>query len=282
VARFWLRDARAQPYAQERMLPLGRPGMTIDLGGDELRIADPHDLDPRRMRRFSESVSYGAHARWYLAEAGQHVARIGVLFKPGGAYPFFGPSAGELHGLHVSLDALWGRRAAEELRERLNAARTPEACFHVVERVLLHRLTSNTRNAKPNVARHPAVAVALDALRESSRPRTIAQVVDQSGLSHRQFIAVFRREVGMSPKRFCRLRRFLDVAYRAWETNQVERVDWVALALAHGYYDQAHLAHDFREFAGVSPTAYLRARDPSSPFRLAFAPTESDILQSPA
>jgi AraC-like DNA-binding protein len=37
-------------------------------------------------------------------------------------------------------------------------------------------------------------------------------------------------------------------------------VDWAATATEHGYADQPHLADEFRELVGVTPTEYLRLR----------------------
>jgi len=35
--------------------------------------------------------------------------------------------------------------------------------------------------------------------------------------------------------------------------------DWADVALQHGYYDQSHLARDFRELAGETPHGYVAA-----------------------
>ena len=35
---------------------------------------------------------------------------------------------------------------------------------------------------------------------------------------------------------------------------------WASIALDCGYYDQAHLIHEFRRHAGMSPTRYLELR----------------------
>jgi AraC-like DNA-binding protein len=39
-------------------------------------------------------------------------------------------------------------------------------------------------------------------------------------------------------------------------------VDWAGVALAGGYCDQAHLIHEFRNFSGLSPGAWLAAERP--------------------
>jgi AraC-like DNA-binding protein len=75
------------------------------------------------------------------------------------------------------------------------------------------------------------------------------------GMSTRRLSDVFRSEVGLSPKAFCRIRRFAAVLKRI---EGAADVDWTEVALACGYFDQAHFNHDFRAFSGMNPSAYLR------------------------
>ena len=62
---------------------------------------------------------------------------------------------------------------------------------------------------------------------------------------------------GASPKRFARTQRLKRVV--AGLDGQAG-ADWAAVAFRHGYADQPHLADEFRELAGVTPTGYLRSR----------------------
>jgi AraC-like DNA-binding protein len=69
-------------------------------------------------------------------------------------------------------------------------------------------------------------------------------------LSPRQLQRLFAERIGISPKRLSRILRF----QRA--LSAFERGRGVHVALDCGYYDQAHLVHDFREFTGCAPTRW--------------------------
>ena len=86
---------------------------------------------------------------------------------------------------------------------------------------------------------------------------SIAAVTDTIGLSAKRFIERFRMEVGITPKVYCRIRRFQRAVTMATRGRQVA---WTQVALDAGYFDQAHFIHDFRSFAGLTPTAYQSAR----------------------
>jgi AraC-like DNA-binding protein len=231
VALLWLAEDYVQPHAAERLLPTGAMDLVMSLD-DSGSVGD---------------VVSGAHSRFTILDTSRPLTLIGVRFKPGGGFPFFGPPAGELQDLHVPLDALWGREA-QLLRERLLEAHTPAAKFCVLQDCLQERL-------RHGPARDPVVEYAIGTLKHPGT--TVARVVERVGLSPRRFIARFRDEVGLTPKVFCRIHRFRRVI-GALESRQ--KIDWATIALDCGYFDQAHFIHDFGEFAGVSPSAYLRER----------------------
>jgi AraC-like DNA-binding protein len=104
---------------------------------------------------------------------------------------------------------------------------------------------------------HDAVRIALAALDRADGAPAVADVARRLGLSDRRFIEVFRRHVGMTPKRFCRVRRF----QRALAASDAAATpDWVCVAARYGYFDQSHLIRDFVEFSGLTPTAYAQQR----------------------
>jgi AraC-like DNA-binding protein len=63
--------------------------------------------------------------------------------------------------------------------------------------------------------------------------------------------------VGVSPKQFARIVRF----QRALRVAK-HGASWSTVATEAGYYDQAHLIAEFRELAGTTPAAFLRAGGP--------------------
>jgi AraC-like DNA-binding protein len=100
---------------------------------------------------------------------------------------------------------------------------------------------------------HPAVAQALPQLASAS---DVHDVVKQSGYSHRRFIELFERAVGLTPKIYSRVCRF----QRALERARVPGPDtWADVAAVAGYSDQSHFNREFRECVGVTPTQYRKA-----------------------
>jgi transcriptional regulator GlxA family with amidase domain len=154
--------------------------------------------------------------------------------------------------LFLRFDTLWGRKAYT-LREQLLEARTASARFHILESFLLEQVARSPH-------RNPAVKYAPNAFQNTPRAVSVAAVTERTGLSARRLIEVFRHEVGLTPKVYCRLSRFRAAV---GTVATVPTVDWAATASACGYFDQSHFIHEFREFAGMSPSAYLRHRTAS-------------------
>src|SRR5262245_46113056 len=224
VERFWL-CSDAPPHQRERILPSGTIELVINLREDEIRIYDPSH--PDRCARYSGAVVSGTYSRFFVIDPIQHASIMGVHFRPGGAVPVLGLPASELADRHIDLRTLWGP-TADELRERLCTAPTDALRFSQMEAALVGRLRQCPEQ-------RGAVSIALAAFEQAGGNVRVGDVALRVGLSQRRFIEVFVAEVGLTPKRYCRVQRF----QRARElVRKVTAPDWAVVAATCGYFDQ--------------------------------------------
>jgi len=163
---------------------------------------------------------------------------------------------GDAHGLQIDLPpavayALVGGRM-DELTNRV--VEVDELDVLDVDRLLETGGTAASDELAAAMRHGPAVSREVDwaytQLRRTPSTR-IATLADEIGWSRGYFVERFRREVGLSPKRFARVARFRRAADRLEAGSTPATV-----AAECGYADQSHLTHEFRELAGATPRAF--------------------------
>jgi AraC-like DNA-binding protein len=226
------------PAIIERILPNGQAHLMVNLDEDEFRTYGGPDC--RTVCRAGGAVLVGPHGRATAIDTAEQRRLVAVEFKPGGAAAFLPMPMSETRDQMVELADIWDSDG-RVLRERLCEAPTPAAKLRTLEAALLERLAGTF---------DPQISFAI-ALLESGV--SVAETGERLGLLPKTFVRRFRHHSGLSPKRFARVRRLqhivASVAGRA-------HVDWCRLAAEHGYTDQAHLIHDFRNLTGMTPAAY--------------------------
>jgi AraC-like DNA-binding protein len=170
-----------------------------------------------------------------------------VHFRPAGALAFVGSPLSELEDACVGLTDLWGGRAAL-LHERLIETRSRAERLAMLEAFLLNRLHEHEGRL------HPAVAQVLRTAERDPSTR-VSAMHDSAELPPKRLNAVFRSEVGLSPKAYLRVRR-LQAVLRALDSA----TPGAAIAADLGYFDQAHLVREFKSFTTMTPTQYAQRR----------------------
>lgn len=223
------------------------PGVPLILGfGAEIAVSSTgyeEDLEPG----FGGFVA-GVTSTPALVETNGSQAGVQINLTPLGTYQLFGPGVADLAGRAVHLRDVLGR-PGDELVERLRDSRGWDERFELLDRVFLKSLSLNGPPSE-------AIAWAWRQIECNPGGVSIRALADTIGWSHKHLISRFRAEVGVAPRLASRIVRF-DKAVKLVENG--DRPDWAGIAFDCGYYDQAHMAREFREFARCSPRE-LQAR----------------------
>lgn len=243
VEKLWSCDGHPGVKGTDRALPDGRFQLAFSLAeGPISALTDPMGAGGG----IAPSLLIGIRSRFGIIDTAKLRSAMGVVFRPGGAHAFLNMPADAFHDKNVSLDLIWGSMV-RTLRDRLRSADDPAKKFQILEGALSSRVNER-------VQLNPAVRYALQEFARRPEIPRVRELAQEAGLSRRRFAQLFREQIGLTPKLYCRVQRFQNALK---QIPSAASVDWAQLALAAGYCDQAHLAHEFRDFSGLSPSAYL-------------------------
>jgi AraC-like DNA-binding protein len=226
-------------------LPSRHLTIVVSLGAPLDIVAMPHPA--QRPDRMGALVG-GLHVAPAMIRHDGNQYGVQLQLTPLGARALSGMPAGELASAVVPLDAVLGIRTPE-LVDCLATARTWADRFAALDRFLSAQLR------EPGAIR-PEVGFAWQRLLDSRGAARVGTLAVETGWSRRHLTEQFRIEFGLPPKALAKVLRF--------ERAKAMLVRPVRPALARvaaecGYADQAHLARDWRELAGSSPSVWLEA-----------------------
>lgn len=240
------------PPARHRGLP--SPWLTLIITLDDPLTISEHP-DPHQPASQHQVLVGGLHTVPALVTHDGRESGIQLGLTPLGARVLLGLPAGELATLDLEGGEVLGRFAAE-LQDQVRAAGSWADRFAVLDGLLAARAGLTGADARDLIA--PEVAQAWRTLLATRGAATVAELAEETGWSPRHLDNRFRAEIGLTPKAAARVIRF-DRARRMLmrRVSQGGPPALADLAAAGGYYDQAHLAREFRGLAGVPPSRWL-------------------------
>jgi len=256
----WYAGYRQAGVAPRRHRGLPSGWLTFIVTLDDPLFIDAHP-DPRQPAAAYDTLLGGLHTSPALITHDGRQSGIQLALTPLGARRLLGVPAAELANFNVPATEVFGAFAAE-LRERVAAKRTWDERFAVTDS-LLGRRVAGAGSGCGDGAR-PEVAHAWRLLRTSHGAVSVAELAAETGWSARHLNSLFHAELGLSPKEAARVVRFDHARRRIARaaTASAGAADASGMGLADlaaecGYYDQAHLAREFRSLAGCPPTQWL-------------------------
>lgn len=227
--------------------PMPSAHLFVNLG-EPVRLRDSDPSVPAAV--FADGWFTGVWTRRFLVEYPARVRLVGVHFKPWGMSSFTGLPANELRDRWVPVDDVW-QRSVDRIRNQVGELASPAEMLRVLEAELRSRLAEAPPRGL-DLVRHTGLRLA-----GSHGVVPVGALTDAAGVSGTHLATQFKSHVGITPKRVARIYRF---ARLILSVDAVRPVDWAELAHTVGYFDQAHLSKEFKDFTGQTPTDYLALR----------------------
>lgn len=172
----------------------------------------------------------------------QNSGSIAVCFHPGAAFHFFDLPMKELTDNNILLFDLWGNKI-NELEDNISLCNNHKERVLAVQKFLLNFIQREPINKS-------AYEYCLWQINLFKGQMPLKILSKKTNISQRQLSRQFNAFLGLSPKEYSRVKRFL------CSIDNIKKYPFYSLtqiAYESGYFDQAHFIHDCKEFTGMTP-----------------------------
>ncbi|NMM26538.1 MAG: AraC family transcriptional regulator [Glaciimonas sp.] len=175
-----------------------------------------------------------------------NIGFIAVRFKIGMIHRFTKIPGKEMLDRILSIEEVWGGSGSELLRHLSYASDMNERIF-LIQSFLMNHLKNESLD--------PVIEKAMPILYRQCSSISIQILAEKLHLSRRQLERRFMAFSGQSPNEVKCLSRFQHTIRKLMLDSSENPM---RVALANGYYDQAHFIHDFQNRVGNTPHQYLQ------------------------
>lgn len=231
-------------HLMDKFLPDGTTNLVIELADQPQYIFDNHSLE--KVQKCTDAWFSGMHTEYLTISAGKQSEMMVISFKALGAHLFIAKNMDDYINKVVPALDVFGNGIIE-IRKKIQKAESPKEKFDLIQTYLLSVF-------QPADFSTEVIHQTLNKLNEEKQALNLKDLAEKSGYSQKQFIHLFKKYVGITPKNYHKISRFNEILA---QIHQKEKVSWAEVAVLCGYFDQAHFIKDFQKFSGLNPKKYI-------------------------
>ncbi|GEM_PF-3071774 len=228
----------------EMLLPDGCPRLIITLD-DGPRFMMVNSGEDKVQSRLPRSWITGLFHQPLIYRSERNASTVSIQFEAHGLAPLFTLSAEEVTNQIVEAELI-DKAGISELREQLILCKSFRERIHQIELFFLRRLSQT--GYEPGLAASIMESEGFDAT-------TLKSLSTEYRFSQKHIISEFKKSVGITPKKLQIVQKINNAIRLLAEQEDLAPAQ---VALACGFYDQAHFIKSFKEVTGMTPGSYMK------------------------
>lgn len=184
----------------------------------------------------------------YLSPIQDNTYGISILLTHRGVNKLLCLPLKELYMTNINLDSLFGN-SIKLLIDQLENLENEVEMINCLDNYFIRKLNSTNR------VNDPIVTKLIHLMNHSNSINSVHDLANEMNMHVRTLERKFAQNIGLRPKEFLRLTRFIRLKYYL---SNAPGMHWAELILKCGFYDQPHLDHEISKVTDMSVRDFIK------------------------